>query len=112
MPSRGRGDPARRPGVADAPVVGSAPSCFDPSHLRSRVGVMPHGRSALIVAVVLGLLAGLVAYFSIKKQEADARRGWKLVPVTVAAQDILEGSVLTPDMVETRSIPEQFVTSS
>ncbi|MFL5319453.1 MAG: Flp pilus assembly protein CpaB [Myxococcaceae bacterium] len=73
---------------------------------------MLKGKTPLIVALVLGLLAGVVAYSAIKKKEADVRRGWNLVPVVVAADDIPEGTVVTFDMVSQRSVPEQFVTSS
>lgn len=73
---------------------------------------MLKGKTPLVVALVLGLLAGAVAYSAIKKKEADVRRGWNLVPVVVAAVDIPEGTVVTFDMISQRSVPEQFVTSS
>ncbi len=73
---------------------------------------MLKGKTPLFVALVLGLLAGVVAYSAIKKKEADVRRGWNLVPVVVAAQDVPEGTVITFDMISQRSVPEQFVTSS
>ncbi|MHB8878874.1 MAG: Flp pilus assembly protein CpaB [Myxococcaceae bacterium] len=73
---------------------------------------MLKGKTPLVVALVLGLLAGVVAYSAIKKKEADVRRGWNLVPVVVAASDISEGTVVTFDMISQRSVPEQFVTSS
>ncbi|ADO73204.1 Flp pilus assembly protein CpaB [Stigmatella aurantiaca] len=73
---------------------------------------MLKGKTPLVVALVLGLLAGIVAYSAIKKKEADVRRGWNLVPVVVAAQDIPEGSVISFEMISQRSVPEQFVTSS
>src|SRR5512140_779374 len=73
---------------------------------------MLKGKTPLIVALVLGLFAGIVAYSATKKKEADARRGWNLVPVVVAAADIPEGTVVTFDMISQRSVPEQFVTSS
>jgi pilus assembly protein CpaB len=73
---------------------------------------MLKGKTPLIVALVLGLLAGVVAYSAIKKKEADVRRGWNLVPVVVAAVDIPEGTVVGVDMISQRSVPEQFVTSS
>ncbi len=73
---------------------------------------MLKGKTPLVVALVLGLLAGVVAYSAIKKKEADVRRGWNLVPVVVAAADIPEGTVVTFDMISQRSVPEQFVTSS
>lgn len=73
---------------------------------------MLKGKTPLIVALVLGVLAGVVAYSAIKKKEADVRRGWNLVPVVVAAQDIPEGSVISYEMISQRPVPEQFVTSS
>lgn len=73
---------------------------------------MLKGKTPLVVALVLGLLAGVIAYSAIKKKEADVRRGWNLVPVVVAAQDIPEGTVVTFEMISQRSVPEQFVTSS
>jgi pilus assembly protein CpaB len=73
---------------------------------------MLKGKTPLVVALVLGLLAGVVAYSAIKKKEADVRRGWNLVPVVVAAQDIPEGTVISFEMISQRSVPEQFVTSS
>src|SRR3954469_15211689 len=73
---------------------------------------MLKGKTPLIVALVLALLAGAVAWSAIKKRELDVRRGWNLVPVVVAAVDISEGTVVTFDMISQRSVPEQFVTSS
>ena len=73
---------------------------------------MLKGKTPLIVAVILGLFAGVVAYSAIKKKESDVRRGWNLVPVVVSAIDISEGTVVTFDMISQRSVPEQFVTSS
>ncbi len=73
---------------------------------------MLKGKTPLVVALVLGLGAGGIAYSAIKKKETDVRKGWNLVPVVVAAVDISEGAVVTMEMVSQRSIPEQFVTSS
>jgi pilus assembly protein CpaB len=73
---------------------------------------MLKGKMPLVIAIVLGLVAGGVAWSAIKKKEADVRRGWNLVPVVVAAVDLSEGTVVSFDMVSQRSVPEQFVTSS
>ncbi len=73
---------------------------------------MLKGKTPLVVALLLGLVAGGVAYSAIKKKENDVRKGWNLVPVVVAAVDISEGTVVTMEMISQRSIPEQFVTSS
>jgi len=73
---------------------------------------MLKGKTPLVVALALGLLAGIVAYSAIKRKETEVRKGWNLVPVVVAVEDIAEGTVVTFDMVSQRSVPEQFVTSS
>lgn len=73
---------------------------------------MLKGKVPLLVALALGLLAGLVAYSAIKKRESDVRKGWNLIPVVVASQDIPEGTTVTFDMMSQRAVPEQFVTSS
>lgn len=58
--------------------------------------------------LLVGLFAGIVNYSAVKKSEAEARRGWNLVPLVVAAVDIPQGETLTFDMISQRSIPEQF----
>jgi len=73
---------------------------------------MLKGKTPLVIALALGLLAGIIAWSAIKKKEADVRRGWNLVPVVVASQDVPEGTVITFEMINQRSVPEQFVTSS
>jgi pilus assembly protein CpaB len=73
---------------------------------------MLKGKTPLIVALVLAMLAGVVSYSAVKKQMADARKGWNPIPVVVAAVDIPEGATVTFDMVSQRSVPDQFVTSS
>jgi pilus assembly protein CpaB len=73
---------------------------------------MLKGKTPLIIAIVLGLLAGVVSYSAIKRKEKEVRAGWNLVPVIVAAQDIVEGASITYEMIAQRPIPEQFVTSS
>lgn len=73
---------------------------------------MLKGKTPLLIALVLGVLAGAFAFTAIKQKEKDAKRGWNLVPVIVANQDLSEGTVVTFEMVSQRPIPEQFVTSS
>jgi pilus assembly protein CpaB len=73
---------------------------------------MLKGKTPLLIALVLALVAGLVAYSAIVKKQSDVRKGWNLVPVVVAAVDISEGTVVTFDMISQRPVPEQFVTSS
>lgn len=69
-------------------------------------------RWPLAAALVFGLLAAVLSYSAIQKQQADVRKGWNLVPVVVAAVDVSEGTVVTMEMMSQRSVPEQFVTSS
>lgn len=59
-----------------------------------------------------GLITGLVTWNLAAKNARDLRKGWNLVPVVVASQDIPEGTVVTFDLLHQRSIPEQFVTAS
>ena len=61
---------------------------------------------------VIGLVGSAIGYSAIAKARNDARKGWNLVPVVVAAVDISENTLVTMDMISQRSIPEQFVTSS
>lgn len=73
---------------------------------------MLKGKTPLLIALGLGLAAGLVSWLAIKKREADVRKGWDTIPVVVARQDIPEGTVVTEDMIAQRPIPSQFVTGS
>ena len=73
------------------------------------LGFVLGGLAGLVVALVLG---GAVAYASYLKLKADARRGWNLVPIVVAAVEIPTGTTITFDVISQRSIPEQFVTPS
>lgn len=70
------------------------------------------GKTPLIIALVLGLVAGIVSYGAIKAKESAVRKGWNLVPVAVANQSIPAGTVITYEVVAQRDVPEQFVTSS
>ena len=73
---------------------------------------MLKGKTPLLIAIILGVLAGAFAFTAIKRKEKEVKAGWNLVPVIVANQDVGEGTVVTYEMVSQRPIPEQFVTSS
>ncbi|HCF61579.1 MAG TPA: Flp pilus assembly protein CpaB [Myxococcales bacterium] len=73
---------------------------------------MLKGKTPLLIAIILGVLAGAFAFTAIKRKEKEVKAGWNLVPVIVANQDVGEGTVITYEMVSQRPIPEQFVTSS
>lgn len=62
--------------------------------------------------LLLGFMGGVVGYSAVAKAKTDARKGWNLVPVVVAAKDISENSTVTMEMISQRAVPEQFVTSS
>jgi len=73
---------------------------------------VPKEKVPLVAALGLALLAGAIAYWGLKRKEADVRQGWNLVPVVVAARDLPEGTSVTLELMMERSIPEQFATTS
>jgi pilus assembly protein CpaB len=64
------------------------------------------------IGLVLACLGSAVGFVYVKRAGENARKGWNLVPVVVAAVDIPEDTVVTFEMISQRSVPEQFVTSS
>ena len=66
--------------------------------------------AGLVLGLVIGLIAGVVV--SGLWTNRKVREGWDLVPVIVATQDLEEGTVITFEYLNQRSIPEQFVTSN
>jgi pilus assembly protein CpaB len=70
------------------------------------------GKNPLLIALALGIIAALVAYYGIKAKEKQVRAGWNTVKILCAEQDIAEGTELDRDMVSVRDMPEQFVTES
>jgi len=73
---------------------------------------MLKGKMPLVIAGVLALLAGILAFTGIKKRERDITGKWILKTILVANTDLAEGTVVTGDMVVSRQIPERFITSS
>ena len=65
---------------------------------------MPSGKTSLLLALGLGLLAGLAAWSAIEAQQRKVRDGWKTVRVLCAARDVSEGAE--------REVPARFVTDS
>lgn len=64
------------------------------------------------VAGVFALIAVGVAMLLFDGTNRRIRSGWNLVPVVVAATDLTEGTIITLEMISTRSVPENFVTAS
>ncbi|HUB09186.1 MAG TPA: Flp pilus assembly protein CpaB [Myxococcales bacterium] len=73
---------------------------------------MNKGRTPLLIAIILGVGAALLGYLDRRNAERNARKGWDLVPIVVAAQDVDEGTVLTTDMIAQQPMPSRFVTPS
>jgi Flp pilus assembly protein CpaB len=73
------------------------------------LGVISGGALGVLV---LGLVLVVGGYAWVQRQVREAKKGWNLVPVVVAAQDIPEDTVVTFDLISQRSVPEQVVTSS
>lgn len=70
------------------------------------------GLSLVGTVLVLSVMAGGLVVAWASKKGADARKGWTLVQVTVAARDLDEGTVLADADVATAAFPEQFATAS
>ncbi len=64
------------------------------------------------VALLVALVAGLVGYSALRREQMELRDGWSLSPVVVASQDIPAGAVIDFSMVQQRRVPVQFVTDS
>ena len=73
---------------------------------------MLKGNAPLIIAVVLGIVAVLVAWRAIKMRELEVTRGWELEDVIVAASDITPGTALSNDTVVVDKMPRKFVYES
>jgi pilus assembly protein CpaB len=73
---------------------------------------MLKGKMPLIIAAMLAAVGFGVSFLAFKRKEAEIRKGWNPVTVVVASVDISEGSAITADMIQTRQVPEQFVTAS
>jgi pilus assembly protein CpaB len=70
------------------------------------------GKTPLVVAVVLGVAAVVVAWRAIRMRELEVTRGWKLRDVIVASVDIQPGNFLSNDSVAVDKMPSKFVYDS
>jgi pilus assembly protein CpaB len=73
---------------------------------------MLKGKTPLIVAVALGIVAALLAYQTWSHKERVLTERWTLQPIVVAKMDITEGTKLTWDMIAKTEMPVAFVTQS
>ncbi len=70
------------------------------------------GATPFVIACVLFVFFGVVAYINIRSTEVNVRRGWSLVPIVVASESLPEGTTIDFNMISTREVPDVFVTSS
>jgi pilus assembly protein CpaB len=73
---------------------------------------LTRGPTPFVMAAVLFLFFVTIAWVNLRGTERGVKRGWNLVPVTVAAMNIAEGTMVDFEMISTREVPEQFVTAS
>jgi pilus assembly protein CpaB len=67
---------------------------------------------ASIVALIIGLLAGLLSFFLLFQKTSEIDKKTTPIEVLIASRYIPAGSVLTLDMVQKKSIPESYVSPS
>ena len=73
---------------------------------------MLSGKNPLLIALALGLMAGLIAYSAIKAQQRKVKDKWQTVNILCAKVDVPEGTELDGDMIAVKEMPTQFVTES
>jgi pilus assembly protein CpaB len=70
------------------------------------------GKNPLLIALGLGLLAGVTAWSAIRARERKVRERWQTVDVLCAKIDVPEGVDLTAEMIAVKEMPARFVTDS
>jgi pilus assembly protein CpaB len=73
---------------------------------------MLKGKTPLIIAVVLGVVAAFMAWRQLKMRELEVTRGWQLQNVMVAAAEVRPGEFLSKDNVIADKMPRKFVYES
>ena len=73
---------------------------------------MLSGKNPLLIALALGVAAGLIAWSAVRAQQRRVRQGWETVNVLCAKADLPEGTELDSDMIAVRELPARFVTES
>jgi len=68
-------------------------------------------KTALIVAVVLGLIAVFAIQSYVSRVKRAAYKGTELVKVVVAKEDITRGTIIKKEIIASRGIPGKFVDS-
>src|SRR4051794_17754638 len=70
------------------------------------------GITPLLIALGLAFFAAATAYLGIHNERKKIQQDWATVSVVVASRDLAEGTVINTDMISSREVPKQFVTSS
>lgn len=73
---------------------------------------MLQGKYPLLVALVLGLMAGLISYSAIQSQQRSVVQEWRTVQVLCATQVVERGTEIDENLIGACEIPEKFVTES
>jgi len=69
-------------------------------------------RASIVVPVALAVVAGALAWISLRSQADEVRAGWELVDVVVAARPLAAGTEVGADDLARRQIPRRFASSS
>jgi hypothetical protein len=88
------------------------PSIAPPGTPSRGTGVIVFVVSFVVGLGCFGFLGGVVSYAFVEKARVDVRRGWTLVPTTVAAKRLTPGSIVKMADLSNRSVPEMLVTAS
>jgi pilus assembly protein CpaB len=73
---------------------------------------MTRGSTPFALAAVFFTFFAAIAWVNLRGTEKAVKMGWNLTAVTVASESIPEGAVVDFDMISTRYVPEEFITSS
>jgi len=73
---------------------------------------MLQGKYPLLIAIVLAVMAGAIAYSAIRARDYQVREGWGVEHILCAGQELDEGTELESEMISVCEIPERFITDS
>lgn len=73
---------------------------------------MLKGKTPLLIALILAILAGALAWYQIKMYKEEVTRGWQLQDVIVASSNLQPGNFLSNDSVSVDKMPRKFIYES
>jgi pilus assembly protein CpaB len=82
------------------------------SAIARREDVMLQGKYPLLIALVLGLFAGVIAYSAIHARTKAQADYWATARVLCAQSDLEEGTALDDDLIDICETPSRFITDS